>query len=745
MKKILFYTFFIGALQTAMAETMPVKNMSELQQANNMAKPGDTIVLKNGEWKNVNIALNCNGTKEQPIIFKAEKAGKVVITGQSKLAIGGSFIVVDGLYFTNGFAGDAVIKFRINSNEIANHCRVTNTVINNFNNPKRMSENYWVMFYGKNNRLDHCSFFDKKNMGVQVAVILDNEKSWENFHSIDHNYFGFRLPLASNSGEIIRVGVSEQCQYSSNTQITDNYFEHCDGETEIVSIKSGNNVIKNNLFKECQGSVVLRHGNNNTVINNIFLGNGKDGSGGVRIINKGQWVINNLFYKCRGEWFKSPLSIMNGVPNSPAFRYVPVTDAVIANNSFIQCTPIGFGIGSDTERTVPPKNVAFLNNVFYNNIDKEIYTKYDSMEGIHFAGNLVSNSVKQATVEGFIKSNINTKNVAGLPISNMYNQYPIPDSLIMEGKKRGITNLSGYPGFKNDALILQIEKNAKENCGAKWFKYPVISKVNKTVSCMNVSEVESQISNNKNGRLTINLKGKTYEFEKALNLSGNITFTSSNKTPVKFIFSNNNYLFQIKAGAAVSFKNIGIELSEVNNFITTDTTGSCNHSNIVISNASFSNLNGCFLNAAKYSVTDSIIISNNTFTHCNGKLFNFTNETDKKGLYNVEKLKIVNNKFNDCSGQILAMLRGGNDESTMGPYLIFTNNNISNCNNSDDKPLIHLFGVQRSVITNNDFSNSNPNKIIIQYEDLVRAVHHLYNNKFTGSGSIIKDKFVLSH
>src|SRR5204863_8943371 len=220
------------------------------------------------EWKNVTIALNCTGTKEKPVIFKAQTPGKVILSGNSMLKLGGDFIVVDGLYFLNGYAGDnAVVDFSVNKNELANSCRVTNCVINDFNNPKRMDENNWVLFYGKNNRLDHCSFINKKNMGVLLAVVLDDDRSRENFHSIDHNYFGVRIPLASNGGEIIRVGVSQHCQFNSNTQIVDNYFEHCDGETEIISIKSGSNVVRGNLFKECQGGVVLRHGNNNTVEN----------------------------------------------------------------------------------------------------------------------------------------------------------------------------------------------------------------------------------------------------------------------------------------------------------------------------------------------------------------------------------------------------------------------------------------------------------------------------------------------
>ena len=55
------------------ATTIVVKNIEELNKANKKAKPGDIIILKNGEWKNVTIKLDCNGTKEKPITFKAQK------------------------------------------------------------------------------------------------------------------------------------------------------------------------------------------------------------------------------------------------------------------------------------------------------------------------------------------------------------------------------------------------------------------------------------------------------------------------------------------------------------------------------------------------------------------------------------------------------------------------------------------------------------------------------------------------
>ena len=82
-----FLTSFI-----ATATIIPVKNNAELQEADKKALPGDTIVLKNGIWNDVLLSLNCQGTEDKPVIFRAETAGKVLITGKSRLEIGGSIL-----------------------------------------------------------------------------------------------------------------------------------------------------------------------------------------------------------------------------------------------------------------------------------------------------------------------------------------------------------------------------------------------------------------------------------------------------------------------------------------------------------------------------------------------------------------------------------------------------------------------------------------------------------------------------
>jgi len=732
----------------AAANIIKVNNVDELNAANKQAKPGDIIELQNGEWKDVNLSLSCAGTSEQLITLKAASAGKVLITGHSKLRLGGSFLVVEGLSFVNGFAGDdAVIDFRINKNQLANNCRVTNCTINDFNNPKRLDENYWISFSGKKNRIDHCTFLNKKNIGVLLAVVLDDERSRENFHSIDHNYFGIRLPLASNGGEIIRVGVSQHCEFNSNTQITDNFFEHCDGETEIVSIKSGSNVVRNNLFKECQGSVVLRHGDNNTVESNIFLGNGKQGTGGVRIINKGQWVVNNLFYKCRGEGFRSPLAIMNGVPNSPANRYVPVTDAVIANNSFYNAAPISFCEGSDTERSVAPDRVLFERNSFFNAKDEVIYRSYDNISGVHFTSNLTNLSLKQKLESGFSKVLLipQKANKASILLTPKNAVSKVSDSLINAAQGRLLINLSSIPGFADAAKLAVIELNAYKNCGAGWFNTSKLQPTITTINCKNAAELIRAIGTNIGRRMAVNLTGGTYSFANPIIVQSDITITSQVKKEISFSSSiSNGHLIEIKGSGSLSLSKLNLDFSGLQQdiFITTDTSGSSHHTNFSMNNCSIKNLRGTFFEAAKSSVADSIIITNNSFNNNKGKLFNFSNETDKKGYYNVEHLKIANNIITHQTGQVVTMLRGGNDESTMGPSIIFTGNNISKTQCTG--PLLSLNGTQQSLITRNRFTDCNSKQITILYQDAIRAVHLFSNNFFTNCGAVFPNKYVQS-
>ena len=743
----LYLSFTIGI--NAFASNAIVSNSNEIEIANKNAKPGDTIILKNGIWENITFKLNCKGNKENPIVFKAETKGKVFITGNSKLLLGGNYIVIDGFYFTKGYAGEeAVIKFSINNNEIGNNCRVTNTVINDFNNPKRIDENYWVALYGKNNRIDHCSFLNKKNLGVLLAVILEDDRSRANYHSIDHNYFGLRIPLASNGGEIIRVGVSEHCEFNSNTKIEDNYFEKCDGEAEIISIKSGENIVKNNLFKECQGAVVLRHGNYNIIENNVFLGNGKKGTGGVRVINKGHLIVNNFFYKCKGVDFRSPLSIMNGVPNSPAIRYVGVSDAVIANNSFYDCSPISFCEGSNTERSLQPKNVQFLNNLFYSKTDTTIYHIYDDISGIQFSNNGVNNDLEKNLIQGFYKyqTTIEKNGELFIPKAKTKGGSLISDSLKQLISLKLNSSLSKGPGYEAKGNLNRVLENAYTNCGAKWYAFKKDIENIVSVDCNSEQEITAALEKYKNTRLSIHLTNNNYTFPSKIQIKQNVIFTSQNSKVITFkSLVDLSSLFVINGSYSLEFKNLNLALQSLNakSFVISDPSGSPNHSSFTMKNCIINSYNGVFFTASKSSLLDSILISNCSFTNGKGLIFNLYNEDDKKGYYNVENMRIANNAISNHAGSIIAILRSGKDESTLGPLVQIVDNKFTSIKDVSNT-LVLLNGVQKSIIQNNIFNNCNPTNKIIEYKDEVRAAHIILKNTFEKSGGVIKNEFVVN-
>ena len=745
IKKCLLLAIVLTASVVLQAQTKFVQNINELQAANKIARPGEIIILKNGNWKDVVLKLDATGTAEKPITFKAETAGEVKITGDSKLLIGGTYLTIDGLYFTEGFTTDqAIIQYRTDSKHLANYCRVTNTVIDDFN-PKRMEENYWVGFYGKHNRLDHCSFINKKNMGVLIAIMLDTEASRENYHSIDHNYFGKRPPLASNTGEIIRVGVSTYCEFNSFTQITDNYFYHCDGETEVISLKSGANLVSGNVLTECQGSVVCRHGDNNIITNNIFLGNNKPGTGGIRIINAGQWVVNNFFYQCRGIDFRSPLSIMNGVPNSPKNRYVPVTDAVVANNTWVDCTPISFAEGSDDERSVAPKNVLFANNIFYNNSDSLVYNVFDDITGINFKNNFYSKNYKQTASGGWTRAGMSTVKTGEIvlpvvkPTSFVYS-----DSIkkIAAGKK---ISLSSKPGFINGQTIASTASQVKKITGAVWYSRIVMTPPSiQRVICTNEAEVYAELDKSLTTPVSLSLVSSKYNFTRPLQIKRRIMISGNESMQLNFSTADTmDHLFIIEGNGILEITNINANLNgmKATNLISGDTSGSSSHSNLLVSNCSFTNAKANFFFAPKESVSDSILVNKTKFTNWKGTMFSFKEEDGMKGYYNVEKLKIEDCEFVNIKGQILTMLRSGNDESTMGPNLLFSNNKLTNCRSENKEPLIYLYGTQVSNFLNNSFTNCNGNGTLIKFEDKVRAHHFIDGNKYINSGKVERNEF----
>ncbi|MDQ3624163.1 MAG: polysaccharide lyase 6 family protein [Verrucomicrobiota bacterium] len=356
----------LGSWQVGWAADHFVATSAEISQAVARARPGDTITLRDGPWTDAEILFEANGTAEQPIVLRAQSAGKVVISGKSRLQISGSHLVVDGLFFHRAYHQSDLIAFRRDARRVARHCRLTNCAVVDCNAPDGSTETRWISLYGEHNRVDHCWVAGKTTRGATLVVWLSETP---NENRIDHNYFGPRARLGKNGGETIRVGDSRTSMTNSRTVVENNCFEECNGEAEIVSNKSCENVYRANTFLRCAGALTLRHGDRCIVEGNYFLGQKAPGTGGVRVIGEGHRVFNNYFAELRGTDQRAALSLMNGLPNSPANGYFPVKNAVIAFNTFVNCRQallIGL-TDADADNRVPPSNCTLANNLLAGN------------------------------------------------------------------------------------------------------------------------------------------------------------------------------------------------------------------------------------------------------------------------------------------------------------------------------------------------------------------------------------------
>lgn len=377
-----------------------VASAKEFAKSQRTAKPGDTLILKDGTWLDAELLFDAQGEAGKPITLRAQTPGKVVLTGKSRLRIGGQHLVVQGLWFKDaGARQHDVIEFRATSAQAAMYCRVTACAITSFNPPNKKQDYKWVSLYGVGNRVDHCYFADKQHAGTTLVVWVGDQP---NYHQIDHNHFGPRPRLGQNGGETIRVGTSEVSMHKSRTIVEFNLFEECNGEVEIVSNKSCENAYRHNTFLNCEGAMTLRHGNDCKVEANYFLGNNRKNTGGVRVIGEGHRVMNNYFADLAGEEARSALTLMNGLKDSPLHGYFQVKRAMIAFNTFTNCkSSVLIGYVSDNPKggDLPPLDCVFAHNRLLSPKAPLIKIEF-APQNWNWMGNVVSGKLGVPAVEG---------------------------------------------------------------------------------------------------------------------------------------------------------------------------------------------------------------------------------------------------------------------------------------------------------------------------------------------------------
>ena len=692
-------TFILG--QTGLAETLLVGTQEEYENAVDALEPGDTIVLANGEWRDFEILFTGKGEPDNPITLTAETKGEVVITGQSNLRMAGEYLVVSGLVFRDGYTPtNTVISFRRTRGDLAYHSRVTETVIDRFNNPERQETDFWVMMYGKHNRFDHNHLVGKSNAGVTMAVRLDSEESQQNHHRIDHNYFGPRPILGSNGGETLRIGTSQYSLTDSFTVVENNFFDRCDGELEIISIKSGRNTLRGNLFVESRGTLTFRHGNGNLVENNVFLGNGVDHTGGIRVINFDQVVRNNYLEGLTGHRFGGAFVVMNGVPDSPLNRYFQVDNAMIVHNSIIDSDHIELAAGSDKERSATPVNSVFGSNLIHNEDGRNIITVHDDISGIDFRANALNGVEDSPLSDGFDNSGIELRRADNGLL------YPVDDALADVGVSRDLqvldrtsTGVSWYPKPGADNRF-----GAGETIGID----PGLDSLTDAAADASAGDV-------------ITMAPGEYLVTKTIVVDRPLTVQAT-EGAVTIEFER-TALFELVDGGSLKLDGVTISGRAApdvagNSAIRTSRYSMLNNYMLVVENTTVEDLNTNhsfnFFTLAKHTFADRIEIADSSFTDVTGHILEMNRETEDLGLYNGEYVSITGSSFRNIEGAIADIYRGGTDESTFGPHFELRSSSLDSVGNGSrnkSEASVRLHGVQDTDIVDNEFVGSQPVRV----------------------------------
>ncbi|MFI3331839.1 MAG: polysaccharide lyase 6 family protein [Rikenellaceae bacterium] len=389
-----------------------VKTADEFNEAAKHAQPGEEIVLAKGNWSDMELKVKANGQEGNMIYIRGEAPGETIIDGTTQIRIGGDYIYMYNLSFAGCVATSpkqkgAIILFRADSEDESHHSVLSDCHFDSCVPEDKSFDDVWVNLYGTHNTVQRCYFGGKDNKGLYIVVWHRNDKA--DYHTIRQNYF-YR-PESVNNGEngqeIIRIGDSNNSLTDASCIIEDNFFYRCNGEVEILSIKSGDNTIRRNTFVECQGAVTLRHGNYNTVEGNFFLANGVEEAGGVRVINKGHKVYNNYFYGHVADRTRTPISIMRGVENGALNTYNQVEDAEIYNNTMVNCkNNFSFSVvGKNT--TLHPINTTIGSTIVVTDrcdIDELIDDNGGDVSGITFVDCHLEGRDGVAKGKGYIES-----------------------------------------------------------------------------------------------------------------------------------------------------------------------------------------------------------------------------------------------------------------------------------------------------------------------------------------------------
>ena len=408
-----------------------IMTLSDLEHRVSDSRPGDTITLDDGVYDGDMCELVAKGSAAHPITIQAKNIGKAIIQGP--ISIEGDYINLVGLRFEK--KGSIKIRGR--------GCRISRCVMTD------VQVSSWIQVLSESQQIeiDYCRFENKTNNSRHEGDRFDNRQLMRLIvrnkgekHHIHHNYFvdipEGKLDNGYETLQLITKGNPWDPEPGhSGTLIEYNLFERCNGEGEIISVKSNGNLLRRNTFRDCRGGLWLRHGDDNVVSENFFFGDGERRAGGVLVQGTDQVVVNNLFRSLN----EFGVVMMDGASDD---NYVRTERALVAFNTFVECSSAML-VGRNPSRYpngTAPVDCVIANNAFVRSERTVRLVQDDEPVDWRWEGNVTDGNLGMPARDG-------------IKVERIHVDY-LPNGVVAPGESSGlIGNAEGhYPDITTDIL-----------------------------------------------------------------------------------------------------------------------------------------------------------------------------------------------------------------------------------------------------------------------------------------------------
>ena len=478
-RRLNYLTILIIFISNNLLAQQYFNNASALESAVNNATNGGVFIVTNGTYNDFDFTIQNSGTSSSPIIIKAESVGGVELTGESHVVFKKSAHCI-----LEGFDFDAECDETLVKLEGCHHIRITR---NEFELTTTESIK-WVFIGGvwndnvypfqypsHHNIIDRNVFKNKNTPGHYITIdgSHDDTGSDEIYYQSTYdiirlNHFINNGPRAVNEQESIRIGWSEMSLSNGHTLVEQNLFEDCDGDPEIISVKSCNNIIRNNTFRSSYGTLSLRHGNNNLVEGNYFFGENKAvgtspaGSslytGGIRTYGANHTIINNYMEGLNGTRWDAPITLtlgdaING-QSSNLSKHFRAENVVIAHNTLVNNVHgIEIGYDNNNQYSKDLSNITIANNIITgseNGLVEIVDINNDQGNKITWEDNLFYPTGNAVVLQGATSTSFDTTNAKILPphlaFDSINNVYSATDSTPVFLTYNGVSILNDIQG-----------------------------------------------------------------------------------------------------------------------------------------------------------------------------------------------------------------------------------------------------------------------------------------------------------